>query len=55
MLVITDDSTRAEIAEAIGHLRAKQVRSTLATTKAEIQVDIDCLLDQWNKAHGSEG
>jgi len=50
LLRITDDSTRAEIAEAITHLRAKQRAAELATTKAEVQVVIDALLDVWAKA-----
>lgn len=50
LLRITDDSTRAEIAEAITHLRNRQLQATLATTKAEVQVVIDALLDVWAKA-----
>lgn len=50
MLVIDSDSTRADIAEAIGYLRDKQQRACIASTKAEIQVDIDGLLDRWDAA-----
>ena len=50
ILRITDDSTRADLAEAIRALRAKQQRVTLAAAKAEIQVEIDGLLDRYEAA-----
>lgn len=50
ILRITADSTRDEIAEAISHLRRKQQAAVLETTKAEVQVTIDALLDVWEKA-----
>lgn len=50
LLRITDDSTRAEIEEAIGHLRAKQRRAALETTRAEVQTEIDALLEAWKAA-----
>jgi hypothetical protein len=50
LLRITDDSTRPELEEAIGHLRDKQQRAVLETTRAELQVSIDALLDRWAKA-----
>lgn len=46
MLVITDDSTRPELCEAIGYLRAKQRVVFDAEVKAEIQAAIDDLLDR---------
>lgn len=46
VLLITDDSTRADITEAIGYLRAKQRVVFDAEVKAEIQDDIDALLDR---------
>jgi hypothetical protein len=47
VLTITDDSTRADLAEAINHLRAKQRRCVIPSTAAEIADDIDDLLDAW--------
>lgn len=46
ILRVTDDSTRADLEEAIGHLRARQQRVELDATKAEIQAEIDALLDR---------
>lgn len=50
VLRITDDATQADIAEAIGHLRDKQRRAELDTTRAEVQTEIDALLDAWEAA-----
>jgi hypothetical protein len=44
---ITDDSTRADLEEAMVHLRAEQKRVMLAECKAEIGADLDELLDMW--------
>lgn len=47
---VTDDSTREEFAEAIGHLRHKQLGAVIPSTRAEIGVEIDALLEAWAKA-----
>ena len=44
-LVISDDATPDDIREAINHLRAKQLRCVIASTRAEVAADIDELLD----------
>ena len=46
MLRVTDDATDDEIREAIGHLRAKQLRCEVDTVRAEVGVVIDELLDR---------
>ena len=46
-LTITDDSTRAEIEEAMVHLRAKQRACCIALIRDEIGEDISELLDLW--------
>lgn len=47
-LVITDDATRAEIAEAIAHLRAKAQRlSRHDPRRAEIDDEVDLLVDEY--------
>ena len=50
LLRITDDSTREEIAEAIGHLRARQICAVIPSTAAEIGAEIDALIEAWDKA-----
>ena len=50
ILRITDDSTREELAEAIGHLRLRQLGAVIPSTAAEIGVEIDALLEAWAKA-----
>jgi hypothetical protein len=50
LLRITDDSTREEIAEAIGHLRARQRQAVIPSTAAEIGAEIDELIEAWGKA-----
>lgn len=52
LLRVTDDSTKAELAEAIGHLRLRQLACQLDASKAEIQVTIDSLLERWARADG---
>lgn len=47
---VTDDATRADLAEAIGHLRARQLGAVIPSTAAEIGVEIDALLEAWAKA-----
>jgi hypothetical protein len=47
---VTDDTTRAELAEAITNLRARQQAATLDVTKAEVQVRIDALLERYEGA-----
>lgn len=44
-LLINDDATAAELREAIVHLRAKQRRACIQSTRDEIGADIDALLD----------
>lgn len=46
MLVITDDSTPAEITEAISHLRAKQRLVQVQQVHDELEDDINALLDR---------
>jgi hypothetical protein len=50
LLRITDDSTREEIAEAIGHLRDRQRAAVIPSTAAEIGAEIDALIEAWGKA-----
>lgn len=47
---VTDDSTRDDIAEAIGFLRAKRAACCLADMQAEIDADVDELVDLWKAA-----
>jgi hypothetical protein len=47
---VTDSASRAEIEQAVSALRAKQVRAELETTRAEVQVEIDSLLERWLQA-----
>lgn len=49
-LRIDEHSTRAELEEAIGHLRAKRSRCELAEIRAEIDEVVDELLDEWTTA-----
>lgn len=44
-LIVGDDADPATIREAIGQLRAKQLRACIQSTRDEIQADIDELLD----------
>lgn len=44
---ITDTSTRPEIARAITVLRSRQLACRLEATRAEVQVEIDALLERW--------
>lgn len=46
-LVVTEHTTRAALAEAIGHLRLRQLAVMLDSTRAELQVEIDALLDRY--------
>lgn len=55
MLVITDDSPRSELEEAIGHLRAKQRAVFDPQVKAELQASIDELLDMLGQSRNPEG
>lgn len=43
---VTDDATNLDLARAITALRAKQIAVELQATKAEIQTEIDGLLDR---------
>ena len=52
-LVLTPDSTRADIEEAIANLRQRQRRCVIASTAAEVGDVIDYLLDQWTSRAGS--
>ena len=53
VLAITEDSTRADLAEALAHLSRKAGRVTVADAKhAAIHHDIDDLLDAWMRADG---
>lgn len=45
-LVIPADVTPAELCEAIGNLRARQRTSGLVVERAELQVEIDAILDR---------
>lgn len=47
-LVITDDADRAQLEEAVAHLRTKQQRCVIASTREEIQADIDELIELWS-------
>lgn len=47
MVIVTEDSTRSQIAEAITHLRAKQLRCVIPSTAAEVGEEVDRLLDEW--------
>jgi hypothetical protein len=49
-LVVRDDDTRADLAEAITNLRAKQLASVIPSTAAEIGEAIDDLLDAYEAA-----
>lgn len=46
MLTITEDSTNAELQEAITHLRARQRRCQITSTRDEINETINELLDR---------
>lgn len=47
---VTDDSTRDDIAEAIGFLRAKRAACCLSDLREEIDEDVDELVELWGKA-----
>jgi hypothetical protein len=47
---ITDATTRLDIAKAITALRGKQQAVAYEATKAEIQTEIDALLERWDDA-----
>lgn len=49
-VVVTEDSTREDLEQAMTHLRAKARRCKLATYRAEIAEDIDDLIDLWAAA-----
>lgn len=50
-IVITDQATRAEIAEAIAALRAKAVRYSLHDRRrVEIDDEVDLLVSEWMDA-----
>jgi hypothetical protein len=44
-LVITDDATADDLREAITHLRDKQRRAVIQSTRDELDADINELLD----------
>lgn len=44
-LVVTDDADRPALEEAIRHLRARQARAVIPSTRDEIAADVDELLD----------
>jgi hypothetical protein len=50
MLLITSTATRCELAEAIGHLRAKRRHVRDAVVLAEIDEDVDQLVEAWGRA-----
>lgn len=50
MIVITEDSTRAELEEAIGYLRAKRATVEDQQVRDEITAAMDALLDRWKAA-----
>lgn len=47
---VTDQPTRLDIAKAVTALRAKQIRAETQAVKAEVQAEIDALLDGWESA-----
>lgn len=49
-LRVTDDSTRDELAEAIGHLRARHASVEDQQVRDELAEAIDELLDMWGRA-----
>lgn len=50
ILRVPDHLTRADIGLAIAALRIKQRMSVIPSTAAEIGVEIDALLDEWDAA-----
>lgn len=48
-IVVTPDTTRSELAEAIGHLRSRRDRMPAHWTDRRDEVDdeIGCLIDTW--------
>lgn len=46
-LVVTDDADRPALEEAMRHLRERQTRAVIDSTRAEIGADLDELLDAW--------
>ena len=51
---VTDQPTRLDIAKAVTALRAKQMRAETQAVKAEIQTEIDGLLERWTVTPSSE-
>ena len=49
-LVITDDATRADLEDAIRHLRDRQAKACIPSTRDEIADEIDELLEAWSVA-----
>jgi hypothetical protein len=49
MLVITDETTRAELAEAMLNIRATMKRAP-AAYQAKYSAKLDVLLDDWRRA-----
>ena len=47
---VTDQPTRLDIAEAVTAQRAKQMSAETQAVKAEVQAEIDALLDGWERA-----
>lgn len=47
---VTDTANREAIGQAITALRAKQQRAELESVRAEVQVEIDALLERWEQA-----
>lgn len=50
MLTVTDDTTKAELAEALANLRERQRRTVLASVVIELSAEMDRLLDAWRVA-----
>jgi hypothetical protein len=50
MLLITSTATRDQLAEAIGHLRAKRLYVHDAGVLAKIDKDVDQLVEAWGRA-----
>lgn len=47
---VTDTASREDIGRAITALRAKQQRAHVESVRAEVQVEIDALLERWEQA-----
>ena len=46
-VIVTPDSSRVEIEEAVRHLREKQRRCVIPSTANEVGAEIDALLEAW--------